>query len=288
MRRGIKGYEEMAMIDKFHWPFERYFGSHSALTIRRGFKVFTRSCNTCHSMVMCKYDFLLKKAFRQGELGEIVSELAPVSPGHWYTKGYFRQEWEERPKRISDFIFSPYLSPDHARSANGGLYPSDLSRIGISKPGGPAYVYNVMNGYHYDPPFGIDVPEGKHFNPYFRHMIIGMPRPLYDGLVEYDDGTPASTPQMSYDVSEFLHFMATKDNLEYRVAWLKFVMMIGLILPFMYFRVKVARTAIWGVRYELYNVSDGYKKYKYFSRFYKMKRQLGFKRMHPRGFFIGK
>ena len=82
-------------------------------------------------------------------------------------------------------MFSPYISPDHARSANGGLYPSDLSRIGISKPGGPAYVYNVMTGYHYDPPYGVDVPEGKHFNPYFRHMIIGMPRPLYDGMMDY-------------------------------------------------------------------------------------------------------
>jgi hypothetical protein len=63
-RRGIKGYEEQAMIDRFHWPFERFWSSHNALTIRRGFKVFTRSCNACHSMVFCKYDFLLKKAFR--------------------------------------------------------------------------------------------------------------------------------------------------------------------------------------------------------------------------------
>jgi ubiquinol-cytochrome c reductase cytochrome c1 subunit len=74
------------------------------------------------------------------------------------------------------------------------LFPRDLSRIAISKAGGPAYVYNIMTGYHYSPPFGIDVPEGKHFNPYFSHMIIGMPRPLYDGMIEYPDGTPASTP----------------------------------------------------------------------------------------------
>lgn len=288
MRRGIKGYEEQAMIEKFHWPFERYFGSHSALTLRRGFKVFARSCNTCHAMRGNKYDFLIKKAFRQGELGRIVADLAPVSPGHWGLKGYFRQEWEERPKKISDFIFSPYISHDHARSANGGLLPSDLSKIGISKPGGAAYVYNILTGYHYDAPFGVDVPEGKHFNPYFRHMIIGMPRPLYDGMVEYDDGTPASTPQMAYDVAEFCHFMATKDNLEYRIGWLKFLMISLTIAPFMYFRIRVARTAIYHVRVELYNVSDGYKKYKYFNRFYKMKRQLGFKRWHPRAYFIGK
>ncbi|CAG9329691.1 unnamed protein product [Blepharisma stoltei] len=287
-RQGIKGYEEQAMINKFHWPHERYFGSYSALVLRRGFKVFTRSCNTCHAMTQNKYDFLIKKAFRQGELGEIVKELAPVNPGHWYIKGWFRHEWMDRPKRISDYMFSPYISPDHARSANGGLFPSDLSRIGISKPGGPAYVYNIMTGYHYEPPFGIDVPEGKHFNPYFKHMIIGMPRPLYDGMMEYDDGTPASTPQMAYDVAEFCHFMAAKDNLEYRIAWLKFFMMIVISFPFCYFRFKIAKTAMLSMRVELYNVSDGYRKYKYFNRFYKLKRSFGWMRQHPSNFFIGK
>ena len=51
------------------------------------------------------------------------------------------------------------------------------------------YTYNLMTGYHYNPPFGIDVPEGRYFNPYFDHMITGMPRQLHDGMIEYDDGT---------------------------------------------------------------------------------------------------
>jgi len=29
-------------------------------------------------------------------------------------------------------------------------------------------------------------------------MIIGMPRQLYDGMMKYEDGTPASTPQKVY------------------------------------------------------------------------------------------
>ena len=42
--------------------------------------------------------------------------------------------------------------------------------------GGLNYIYNVLTGYHYKAPHGMDVPKGKHFNPYFDHMIIGMPR----------------------------------------------------------------------------------------------------------------
>jgi ubiquinol-cytochrome c reductase cytochrome c1 subunit len=287
-QRGIKGYEEQAVLDKFHWPFQRYFGSYNAATLRRGFRVFARSCNTCHSMMFNRYDFLIKKAFRQKELGAIVEELAPVSPGHWYCKGYFRQEWLDRPKKISDFIFSPYISQDHAKTANGGLYPSDLSRIAIARPGGPAYIYNILTGYGFEPPYGIDVPEGRHFNPYFEHMIIGMPRQLYDGMIEYPDGTPASAPQMAYDVSEFCHFMAAKDGLEYRMAWTKLLLIFLTVLPFSLFRVKHAKASILGARIELYNVSDGYKKAKYYSRFYKMKRHFGFARQHPRNYFIGK
>jgi len=38
-------------------------------------------------------------------------------------------------------------------------------------------------------------------------MIIGMPRQLHDGMIDYDDGTPASAPQMAYDVSNYISFM---------------------------------------------------------------------------------
>ena len=44
-------------------------------------------------------------------------------------------------------------------------------------------------------------------------MIIGMPRQLHDGLVEFEDGTPASTPQMANDDANFIFF------LQRRVGW---------------------------------------------------------------------
>jgi ubiquinol-cytochrome c reductase cytochrome c1 subunit len=38
-------------------------------------------------------------------------------------------------------------------------------------------------------------------------MVIGMPRQLHDGMLEFEDGTPASTPQMANDVANFITFM---------------------------------------------------------------------------------
>lgn len=40
----------------------------------------------------------------------------------------------------------------------------------------------------------------------FPSSGIAMARVLYDGLVEYEDGTPANTSQMAKDVVEFLNW----------------------------------------------------------------------------------
>lgn len=62
-----------------------------------------------------------------------------------------------------------------------------------------------------------DLPEGHaeggaYFNPYAQSGAIMMPRPLYDGMIEYKDGTPASTPQMAADVTSFLIWLADEEH----------------------------------------------------------------------------
>jgi len=46
------------------------------------------------------------------------------------------------------------------------------------------------------------------FNPYFPGTGIAMARVLYNELVEYEDGTPATSSQMAKDVVEFLNWSA--------------------------------------------------------------------------------
>ena len=88
-----------------------------------------------------------------------------------------------------------------------GVWPPELSRAGTHQPGLINYPYNLLTGYHYDSPFGLDVPEGRYFNPYYDHMIIAMPPQLHDGMIEYEDGTPASAPQMAHDVAEYIAYL---------------------------------------------------------------------------------
>lgn len=116
----------------------------------------------------------MDKAYSQLELASIVS-LFSINPAHHHFKQYYYQEWDDRDRLIHDRIYPPYYSQEEAKNANGGVWPTDFSKIKL-RPGGLNYIYNILTGYHYNPPKGLDVPKGKHFNPYFDHMIIGMPR----------------------------------------------------------------------------------------------------------------
>jgi len=71
-----------------------------------------------------------------------------------------------------------YIKISEAKNANGGVWPTDFSKI-HKRPGGVNYIYNILTGYHFKSPYGIDIPKGKSFNPYFDHMILGMPRVTY-------------------------------------------------------------------------------------------------------------
>ena len=66
----------------------------------------------------------------------------------------------------------------------------------LSRHGGEDYIYHLLNGYC-DPPAGIELREGQNFNPYYPGGAIGMAPPIYNEIVEFSDGTPATQSQVS-------------------------------------------------------------------------------------------
>lgn len=117
-------------------------------------------------------------------------------------------EIEKRPGKLSDYLPAPYKNDEAARFANNGALPPDLSLIVKARHGGCDYIFSLLTGYPEETPAGAVVGAGLNFNPYFPGTGIAMARVLYDGLVDYEDETPATTSQMAKDVVEFLNWAA--------------------------------------------------------------------------------
>jgi len=134
----------------------------------------------------------------------------------------------ERPGKLSDYFPNPYVNDEAARSANNGALPPDLSYITSARHGGENYIFSLLTGYC-DPPAGVTIREGLYYNPYFVGGAIGMAQALYNEVMEFSDGTPATSSQMAKDVSTFLKWAAEPEHDDRKRMALKALMMFSLL-----------------------------------------------------------
>jgi ubiquinol-cytochrome c reductase cytochrome c1 subunit len=129
-----------------------------------------------------------------------------------------------RPGTTADHFKAPFANEFAARAGNGGALPPDMSLLAKAREGGPAYIYSLITSYQTNPPAGLTVAPGKYYNPMFpgdlgsswkgdpkavpKGGLIGMPPPLRDDAVTYDDGVKATTDQEAKDVAAFLAWAA--------------------------------------------------------------------------------
>jgi ubiquinol-cytochrome c reductase cytochrome c1 subunit len=59
--------------------------------------------------------------------------------------------------------------------------------IARAREGYENYIFSLLLGYT-EPPAGVKIAEGTHYNRYFYGNAISMARSVYDDVVEYDDG----------------------------------------------------------------------------------------------------
>ena len=138
----------------------------------------------------------------------------------------------ERPGKPSDKFVDPYANDQEARISNNGAYPPDLSVIIKAKKNGVDYLYNLLLGYS-ESPEGFEIGEGMYFNKFVANNQIAMPQPLYEGSVDYDDGTKNTLPQLSEDLVTFLAW-ASEPELEERkrlgIKVILFFIVIGILI----------------------------------------------------------
>tara|TARA_B100000902_G_scaffold392139_1_gene444047 strand:- start:169 stop:948 length:780 start_codon:yes stop_codon:yes gene_type:complete len=219
---------------KTDWSFKGLFGKFDRGALQRGYQVYTEVCASCHSMKYVSYRNLAEKGgpeFTEAQAKAIAASFevtdGPNSDGEMFT----------RPGKLSDKFVMPYENVKAAQAANGGAYPPDMSVLVKARGGGVNYIYSLLQGYE-DPPIGITLDEGVHYNKYMYGNKIKMANPLSDDLVEYSDGTQATVEQMSKDVTTFLMWTA-EPHLETRHQMgFKAIVYLIILTTLVYFSMK--------------------------------------------------
>ncbi|WP_269930645.1 cytochrome c1 [Aminobacter sp. HY435] len=223
------------------WTFAGPFGTYDKAQLQRGLKIYKEVCSACHSMDLVAFRTLEDLGYNEAQVKAFAAEYevqdGPNADGEMFM----------RKALPGDHFPSPFPNSVAAALANNGAAPPDFSLIakarGVERgfptfvfdiftmyaSNGPDYIHALLTGYDEQPPAGMEIAEGTHYNPYFiAGKSLAMAKPLSDGQVTYEDGAPETVDQYSKDVAAFLMW-AAEPHLEARKQT-GFAVMIFLVL----------------------------------------------------------
>ncbi|XP_061689872.1 cytochrome c1, heme protein, mitochondrial [Syngnathoides biaculeatus] len=228
LHRSVKASDLELHPPTYPWSHAGPLSSLDHASIRRGYQVYKQVCSACHSMEYLAFRNLVGVSHTEEE-AKVIAEEVEVVDGPDETGEMFT-----RPGKLSDYFPKPYANPEAARAANNGALPPDLSYIVNARHGGEDYVFSLLTGYC-EPPAGVAVREGLYYNPYFPGQAIGMAPPIYNEILEYDDGTPATMSQVAKDVCTFLRWAAEPEHDQRKRMGLKLLMGSAILVPLLYY-----------------------------------------------------
>jgi len=243
-----------------HWSFEGPLGKFDKAQVQRGYKVYREVCSACHAMDLMYYRNLGQKG------GPFYDPKYPNPNDNPYVKSLAKDlqvpdidsdtgDVVQRPATSADKFVRPFPNEAAARASNGGALPPDLSVIVKAREGGVRYVYSILTGYR-EPPAGMTVPTGKHYNPYMPGDMasfwtgpkdkvpvggfIAMPPPLAPGKVTFDDGKPSTVEEQAKDVVAFLAWAAdpkAEERKQFGLGAMIYLLIFSILLWFSYRKV---------------------------------------------------
>ena len=240
MFSGANGAEEAAHPPRNDYKSAGIFGKFDQASMQRGFQVYVEVCAACHSLDLVAFRSLDALGYNEDEIKAIAVE---------YEYATIDDEGEEafRPGIPADKFPAPFANEAMARAANGGALPPDFSTIVKAREHlsffpwkstyGEDYIVALMEGYE-EAPADVEMNPGLYYNKYFAGNQTAMAPPLFDDMIEYADGTPATIHQMSYDVANFLAWASDPTMQERKEMGLKVMLFMIVFTILLYFTNK--------------------------------------------------
>jgi ubiquinol-cytochrome c reductase cytochrome c1 subunit len=217
-------------VTDFAFSFEGPFGTYDRNQLQRGLQVYTEVCASCHG--------LEKVAFRT--LADRNGPQLPADQMRAYAEQF--EVWDPALRDFrtaagtdhfpeSQFTGAPDLSlMAKARVGFSGPYGLGINQL-MRGIGGPEYIASFLLGFtgSESEQAGSIFYENKAFGGYVSMMPV-----LFDDLVEYADGTPATEEQMAKDVAAFLMWTAEPKLMERKRAGFVGVIFLSVLAALLY------------------------------------------------------
>lgn len=222
---------EEGHVTDYSFSFEGPFGTYDQNQLQRGLQVYTEVCSACHGL-------------RYVPIRTLGDESGPGMPEDQVRA--YAEFWEVYDAEIDDW--RPATPNDHfpesalesapdlslmakARAGFHGPYGLGLNQLfrGI---GGAEYIASLLTHYT-----GEEVEQAGtilYENESFPGGLISMAPPLWDGAVEFQDGSPNDVESMALDVSAFLMWTAEPQMMARKQMGFTAVIMLVILSALLY------------------------------------------------------
>ena len=220
-------------VENYAFAHEGPFGRFDQTQLQRGLQVYTQVCAACHGLRYVP----LRTLSDEGGPGLSEEEVrAYIEQNYIEVYDADLQDWRAATPNDHFPQSSMENAPDlslmtKARAGFSGPYGLALNPL-FKGMGGSEYVASLLT--HYTGSEKEEFGAILYGNETYGGGYLAMAPPLWDGAVEYGDGTEATVEQMALDVASFLTWTAEPKLMARKQMGFTAVLMLSLLAVLLY------------------------------------------------------
>jgi ubiquinol-cytochrome c reductase cytochrome c1 subunit len=219
-------------VEDYSFAHEGPFGRFDQNQLQRGLQVYTEVCAACHGL---RYVPLRTLSDPDGPGLSEEEVRAYIEQNFIEVYDEDLQDWRMATPNDHFPMSSLENAPDlslmtKARAGFSGPYGLALNPL-FRGMGGTEYVASLLTHYTGSEreEFGAILYGNETYGGY-----LAMANPLWEGIVEYQDGTPATEEQMALDVAAFLTWTAEPMLMDRKRMGFTAVLLLGVLSVLLY------------------------------------------------------